>query len=325
MDLPKVLEKMLETLLQDYAVCSWKITADSDNPACIIRFQPTSVSDTKRISVPVSFKKKGPSERRRDIRRRNAFLEMKQSGETNRSTDTVIQEKGDIQQQEENITIACDSACVSANDSGSRQRSETTTNNTTIQTSVHDNCDTADEKSLNCNERGDENNDQHFDDHDIIDTPCDLSKSGVNVLEPNVSGSDTAISDYTLNLMEHCMEHCIREMENLNGNLKDFNDSFTSKDSNKVAISDDSAASFDISERGDSEVDSDIATTRFVDATRDKGLAQDRAMAKESQKQEPISKKGVRGGRVLHQTKIDSAVTRSMSRSNSITNTNANK
>ena len=246
MELPKVLEKMLETLLQDYAVCSWKITADSDNPACIIRFQPTSVSDTKRISVPVSFKKKGPSERRRDIRRRNAFLEMKQSGETNRSTDTVIQEKGDIQQQEENITIACDSACVSANDSGSRQRSETTTNNTTIQTSVHDNCDTADEKSLNCNERGDENNVQHFDDHDIIDTPCDLSKSGVNVLEPNVSGSDTAISDYTLNLMEHCMEHCIREMENLNENLKDFNDSFTSKDSNKVAISDDSAASFDI-------------------------------------------------------------------------------
>ena len=92
-----------------------------------------------------------------------------------------------------------------------------------------------------------------------------------------------------------------------------------------MAISDDSAASFDISERGDSEVDSDIATTRFVDATRDKGLAQDRAMAKESQKQEHCSKKGVRGGRVLHQTKIDSAVTRSMSRSNSITNTNANK
>ena len=321
MELPKVLEKMLETLLQDYAVCSWKITADSDNPACIIRFQPTSVSDTKRISVPVSFKKKGPSERRRDIRRRNAFLEMKQSGETNRSTDTVIQEKGDMQQQDENITIACDSACVNANDSGSRQRSETTTNNTTIQTSVHDNCDTADEKSLNCNERGDENNDLHFDDHDIIDTPCDLSKSGVNVLEPNVSGSDTAISDYTLNLLEHCM----REMENCRENIKDLNDSFTSKDINKVAISDDSAASFDISKMGDSVVESDIATTRFADATRDKGLAQDRAMAKESQKQEPSSKKGVRGGRVLHQTKIDSAVTRSMSRSNSITNTNANK
>ena len=221
MDLPKVLEKMLETLLQDYAVCSWKITADSDNPACIIRFQPTSVSDTKRISVPVSFKKKGPSERRRDIRRRNAFLEMKQSGETNRSTDTVIQEKGDTQQQEENITIACDSACDNANDSGSRQRSETTTNNTTIQTSVHDNCDTADEKSLNCNERGDENNDQHFDDHDIIDTPCDLSKSGVNVLEPNGSGSDTAIPDYALNYLEHCMMEAIND-------IRDLNDSFTS-------------------------------------------------------------------------------------------------
>ena len=314
MDLPKVLEKMLETLLQDYAVCSWKITADSDNPACIIRFQPTSVSDTKRISVPVSFKKKGPSERRRDIRRRNAFLEMKQSGETNRSTDTVIQEKGDMQQQEENITIACDSACVSANDSGSRQRSETTTNNTTIQTSVHDNCDTADEKSLNCNERGDENNDQQ--NHGIIDTPCDLSKSGVNVLEPNVSGSDTAIPNY--NYLEHCMMEAIND-------IRDLNDSFTSKDINKVAISDDSAASFDISKLGDSEVESDIATTRFADATRDKGLAQDRAMANEGQKQEPISKKGVRGGRVLHQTKIDSAVTRSMSRSNSITNTNANK
>ena len=305
---------MLETLLQDYAVCSWKITADSDNPACIIRFQPTSVSDTKRISVPVSFKKKGPSERRRDIRRRNAFLEMKQSGETNRSTDTVIQEKGDMQQQEENITIACDSACVSANDSGSRQRSETTTNNTTIQTSVHDNCDTADEKSLNCNERGDENNDQQ--NHGIIDTPCDLSKSGVNVLEPNVSGSDTAIPNY--NYLEHCMMEAIND-------IRDLNDSFTSKDINKVAISDDSAASFDISKLGDSEVESDIATTRFADATRDKGLAQDRAMANEGQKQEPISKKGVRGGRVLHQTKIDSAVTRSMSRSNSITNTNANK
>ena len=92
---------------------------------------------------------------------------------------------------------------------------------------------------MNCNERGRENNDQQ--NHGIIDTPCDLSKSGVNVLEPNVSGSDTAIPDYTLNYLEHCMS----EMENCRENIKDFREelrekregSFTSKDSNKVAIS----------------------------------------------------------------------------------------
>ena len=124
----------------------------------------------------------------------------------------------------------------------------------------------------------------------------------------------------------YCRESIKDLSEELNEELREKReDYFNSKGSNKVAISDDSAASFDISKLGDSEVESDIATTRFVDAARDKGLTQDRAMAKESQKQEPISKKGLMGGRVLHQTKIDSAVTRSMSRSNSIIDTNANK
>ena len=67
--LPRVLENVLETLLHDHVVSSWKITADGLAPTIVLRLKPTCESQENGYSGPKHFRAKPPSQIERDRKR----------------------------------------------------------------------------------------------------------------------------------------------------------------------------------------------------------------------------------------------------------------
>ena len=78
MDLPSALDIALKALLGSYSVSSWRIAAESQNPIVILRLRPLPLQSACQNGLPVPantvlFRKKSPSQIRRDKQRTEQF------------------------------------------------------------------------------------------------------------------------------------------------------------------------------------------------------------------------------------------------------------
>ena len=82
--LPRVLENLLETLLRNHVVSSWKISADGFNPTIVLRLKASGKSQDNGHCAPQHFRAKPPSQIERDRKRMH---EYRQRLHLNQNTD----------------------------------------------------------------------------------------------------------------------------------------------------------------------------------------------------------------------------------------------
>ena len=78
--LPRALDNVLETLLCDHVVSSWKITAEGPNPTIVLRLRPTVPSRDNHngyCAQPRTYRSKPPSQVERDRRRAAQFKQRR--------------------------------------------------------------------------------------------------------------------------------------------------------------------------------------------------------------------------------------------------------
>ena len=85
--LPRVLENLLETLLRNHVVYSWKISADGFNPTIVLRLKAKDKSQDNGHCAPQHFRAKPPSQIERDRKRMH---EYRQRLHLNQNTDGCI-------------------------------------------------------------------------------------------------------------------------------------------------------------------------------------------------------------------------------------------
>ena len=110
MDLPSALDIALKALLGSYSVSSWRIAAESQNPIVILRLRPLPLQSACQNGLPVPsntvlFRKKSPSQIRRDKQRTEQFRQRTDRVVNREIVQEVSVNKSAFQENEEQCTV----------------------------------------------------------------------------------------------------------------------------------------------------------------------------------------------------------------------------